>query len=364
MRIAQLANFYGPYSGGLRTAVDALGHGYVAAGHERLLIVPGEQDSIRETAHGVLATVRAPRLGGTGYRLVVAPWRLFEILDRFAPTSVELSDKSTLLPVAGWARRHQIGAVLLSHERLDTHPLPRLRWRSGLRVMTNVVNRCLLRAFDQIVVTSGFAAAEFARVGGHLVRKVPLGVDLRTFRPYTLDTRPGVPRLIHVGRLSDEKRPDLAIGTAVELHRRGFEFAMDVYGDGPAKSELVQQAGAAPITFHPHLSDRTLLAERIAAADVALSVCPGETFGLAILEALACGTPVVTANSGGGQELLTPLCGGYAPPAPERLADTVLDVLQRPAAERRAAARQRAERFPWSDTVAAMLHVHRSVAYE
>ncbi len=47
MRIAQLANFVGPTSGGLRRAVDKLGRGYLKAGHDRLLIIPGQDcDSI------------------------------------------------------------------------------------------------------------------------------------------------------------------------------------------------------------------------------------------------------------------------------------------------------------------------------
>jgi alpha-1,6-mannosyltransferase len=41
VRIAQLANFYSPISGGLRTVVDTLGRGYAALGHERILVVPG-----------------------------------------------------------------------------------------------------------------------------------------------------------------------------------------------------------------------------------------------------------------------------------------------------------------------------------
>ncbi|HEX8864214.1 MAG TPA: alpha-(1-2)-phosphatidylinositol mannosyltransferase, partial [Lentzea sp.] len=43
MRIVQLANFYGPKSGGLRTALHHLGTGYVSAGHEVVLVVPGDR---------------------------------------------------------------------------------------------------------------------------------------------------------------------------------------------------------------------------------------------------------------------------------------------------------------------------------
>ncbi len=49
MRIAQLANFVGPTSGGMRRAVDQLGEGYVARGHDRILIIPGPKTLVRDT---------------------------------------------------------------------------------------------------------------------------------------------------------------------------------------------------------------------------------------------------------------------------------------------------------------------------
>ncbi|WP_020576972.1 glycosyltransferase [Actinopolymorpha alba] len=378
MRIAQLANFYAPTSGGLRTAVDALGRGYVGAGHERLLLVPGPRDSWHEDEHGLTVTFRAPYLPGTHYRVVVEPWRINDVLDRLRPTSVEVSDKATMVTAARWARRRRAGSVLLSHERLDTHLAPRIRWQAGLVTGSNAVNRYLLRTFDTVVVTSGFAAEEFTRVGAGAgsgdrakaparVRRIPLGVDLATFHPDRRRRGPsgdGVARLVHAGRLSYEKRPDLAIATAVELHRQGFAFQLDVYGDGPDRDALVRLAGEAPVVFHPYVADRHELAARLANADAALSLCPDETFGLAILEALACGTPVVTANRGGGRELITLASGACAEPEPSALATAVRAVLSRPEAARRLAARERAERYPWGSTVAAMLAVHASVSDE
>ncbi len=367
MRIAQLANFYSPASGGLRTAVDALGRGYVAAGHERALLVPGPDDSWTEDERGITVTIRSPVLPGTPYRVVVQPWKVREALDRIRPTNVEVSDKMTMVTAARLARRRGAGSVLLSHERLDTHLGPRVPWRGGLVTGVNVLNRFLLRTFDEVVVTSGFAAQEFARVAARPVHRIPLGVDLDTFGPDlagdSSDDRIGVPRLIYIGRLSQEKWPALAVATAVELHRQSFDFQLDVYGDGPDRDDLQDQAGDAPVVFHPYISDRFELAARLAAADVALSVCPVETFGLAILEALASGTPVVTADRGGGRELLTAESGAWAEPSPPELAAAVRSVLDRPRAQRRSAARRQAEKYPWSSAVAAMLEVHSSTLH-
>lgn len=360
MRIAQLANFIGPASGGMKTAVAALGRGYVEAGATRLLVIPGPTDQRITTPEGDVVQLRAPRVGG-GYRLILEPWRVMDVLEQFAPTSVELSDKLTLLPVARWARRNGVRSVLFSHERLDDMFAMRTGLDTSAKVSIKLLNRLLVRSFDTIVVTSRYAQHEFQNladgVGCPMVR-VPLGVDLDTFHTHPAPEADGVLRLTHFGRLSREKSPHLAVSAAIELHRRGVPLILDVYGEGPHLAELVTLAGDAPVVFHGFVGDRSELNRRIAAADISLSVCPGETFGLAVLEALASGTPVVTASRGGARELVDASSGAWGDPDPESLADAVLALAARPAAVRRAGARHRAEQFPWSATVAQMLEVH------
>lgn len=359
MRIAQLANFVGPTSGGMRTAVTALGHGYRDLGARRLLIVPGPTDAREDDDAGTIVRLRAPQVGG-GYRLIVEPWRITEALEAFAPTALEFHDKATLLPVSRWARRRGVPTTLVSHERLDDMLALRTGLVLGSRASIAVLNRMLVRSVDRVVVTSRYAEAEFrssARGAGCPVVRVPLGVDLQRFAPGAWTPSPLL-RLVHVGRLSREKSPHLAVATAVELHRRGVPVRLDVYGTGPHRDELVDLAGDAPVRFHGHLDDRAELARRIAEADIALSVCPGETFGLAVLEALACGTPVLTADRGGARELIDRTCGGWAAPDPTALADGALALAARLSPLLREAARLRAQAYPWSATAAHLLELH------
>ncbi|MEO5875472.1 MAG: glycosyltransferase [Streptosporangiaceae bacterium] len=358
MRIVQLANLYSPVSGGLRTAVDALGRGYLEAGHERVLVIPGRSHSRHEAETGTLITVPGPSVA-PGYRLVLDPRPVLRVLGQLRPDVIEVSDKATLAVAACWARRHGVRSVLLSHERLDAilaHRLP--RW-APLEGGADLWNRRLARAFDAIVVTSAFAAAEFHRVGAPSVHRVPLGVDLSVFRPAGTGRRPAI-HLVHLGRLSAEKRPDLAIETLRELRRRGLDARLDMIGDGDLADVLHRRSAGLPVTFHGHVRSRAAIAQLLGTADVALATCPVESFGLAVLEALACGTPVAAACQGAAGELLVPGAGLAVAVTPAGFADGVAEIVSWTAEHRRAAARRRAEKFPWSATVSGMLAVHSS----
>src|ERR1700733_1627007 len=119
MRIVRLANFVTPRSGGLRTALRELGAGYLAAGHEPVLIIPGDRDRDEQTGQGRVITVRGPRvpfLGG--YRVLLHKARVTRLLESVRPDTIEVSDRTTLRWTGGWARERGIPAVMVSHESL------------------------------------------------------------------------------------------------------------------------------------------------------------------------------------------------------------------------------------------------------
>jgi alpha-1,6-mannosyltransferase len=356
-RIVQLANFYGPESGGLRTVLEELGRGYQRAGFERFSIVPGESDNEEATDAGTRVTLAAPLLpGGGGYRVLNSRRRVEAVLDRIGPQRVEVSDKLSLVWVGRWASARGLSCVLLSHERLDAILAARVPGWFPLARAADWWNRRLVARFDRIVCTSAFGAQEFERIGAANLTRVPLGVDLERFHP-----RPSAPmgctRLVTVGRLSKEKRPGLAIETVRALRARGVDARLTVVGAGPLGMQLAAAAEGLPVRFTGHLHDRAAVAELLAGADVALAPCPVESFGLSVLEALAAGTPVVVADGGAAVELLGGGCGRAAAPDPESMADAVTALLAVPG--RRAAARARAERYPWSSTIDGMLLAHR-----
>src|SRR5262249_1051376 len=128
---------------------------------------------------------------------------------------------------------------------------------------------------------------------------------------------------------------------------------------GPLRTRLRKVAAGLPVEFIGWVGGRDEIAALQATADVVLAPGPIETFGLAALEALACGTPVVVSAS----SALPGVIGdaGIAMPG-EDFADGVLAVLGRPEADRRGAARAQAEKFSWAAAVRGFLDVHESLA--
>jgi alpha-1,6-mannosyltransferase len=358
-QIVQVANFYGPESGGLKTAVEAVGRGYRTAGHHVTLVVPGPRDAVEDTPAGRRITLQSPSLPGGPYRVLVNWPRLVAVLSRLRPDRLEVSDKLTLALLGRWAAARGIPSVLWSHERIDAILAARTPSWVPLARAADVANQRLARWFDTIVCSSSFAAAEFERIGA-TPRQVPLGVDLEVFRPNgrpPLDNRSV--ELIYVGRLSMEKRADLAVTALRRLTRSGLAAHLTVVGSGPERSALEAAGRGLPLTFTGQVSDRAEVARLLASADVALAPCPAETFGLSVLEALACGTPVVTTNRGAAHEVLAPGCGLAVQRSGEALAAGVRKILASSRPARSRAARRRAEQYPWSATVAGLLAAHQ-----
>ncbi|MFI7550312.1 glycosyltransferase [Micromonospora sediminimaris] len=365
MRIVRLASFVTGTSGGLRTALQHLGEGYRTAGHEPVLVVPGRRDDDQRHPWGRVITLAGPPLPHSGgYRLLTARRRLARLLTTLAPDRLEVSDRSTLRWTGDWARANGVPSVMVSHESLSG-----LLGAWGVpatlgRRLADRLNADTARRYDRIVCTTRWAAEEFARIGVPHVDLVPLGVDLDTFLPGRADPAvraryadPGEVLLVHCARLSVEKRPELAVDAVAQLRRSGVPAVLVMVGDGPRRTALQRRAAGLPVTFTGFLPDRRALAAVLASADVVLAPGPVETFGLAGLEALACGTPVVVNAASALPEVIG--SGGLAADGtPAAIAGAVRRLLSRPEAGRRAAARDRAEQFGWPAAVAGLLRAH------
>jgi len=106
-----------------------------------------------------------------------------------------------------------------------------------------------------------------------------------------------------VGRLSPQKRTELAIRAAAELAQEGTPVPLTIIGDGVERADLERLAAALPgppsISFVGALPAAEV-ANRLGKADVLLFPALQEGLGLAAIEALVAGVPVVACSDGGG----------------------------------------------------------------
>jgi glycosyltransferase involved in cell wall biosynthesis len=107
--------------------------------------------------------------------------------------------------------------------------------------------------------------------------------------------------IVVVGRLLSHKRVDLLLDAVARLRERGLELAVEVVGSGPEGKALRAQRDrlrlGAHVRFLDQVHGQTALYGRLKAAQVAVFPSEREGFGIAVLEALACGTPVVTTSA-------------------------------------------------------------------
>ncbi|PWD50300.1 glycosyl transferase [Serinibacter arcticus] len=368
MRILQLANFVSPTSGGIKTALGQWARRYRAEGHTVGAIVPATGD---DWAWDTPAQVRAvgswPLPGSAGYRLMTGRAEIAEAIAAFRPDVLEISDRTTLRWVPRWARARGIACVMVAHENVTdvarTWGVP----RAVASAVANGLNAASAAGLDAVVTPSAYAASEFRRIGvpAHVV---PLGVDRGVFRPRSeIERGDGAParrsggplHLVHVGRLSQEKYPFLSVKTLVELVLRDVDAELTIVGDGPHRERVARAAAGFPVELVGHRRPDEVAAI-LRDADVVLAPAPAETFGLAALEAMACGVPVVCGDTGALAEVVGD--GGRAVPAhATSFANAVVQLAGAERAPVRERALARAEGLTWEASAHAMLRVHAGV---
>jgi len=109
---------------------------------------------------------------------------------------------------------------------------------------------------------------------------------------------------MYVGRIAAEKDLDVLIRAWRHVARR-TGTRLIIVGQGPAQKRLRMGPGGDQVIWLPYQRDRDHLADLYAAVDLAVAPGPAETFGLAALEAMASGNPVLSIDQGGVAETVT-----------------------------------------------------------
>jgi alpha-1,6-mannosyltransferase len=348
MHLVDTTLFYSPTSGGVKRYLSAK-HAWLAAhtSWEHTIVVPGRETELERGGRCTLSGYPVPWT--FNYRLPLNPRRWLRLLDALEPSIIEAGD--AFHPAwCAWrvAQRRGIPLVAFFHSNL-----PQLFGRRVGGSLTEPLIRRYVRAlyehFDLVFAPSRVTCEYLNALGvPHAVHQ-PLGVDTEVFNPArrraaALRERLGLPArarvLVYAGRFAGEKNLPVLLQAIARL---GDPYHLLLIGSG-------REARPAPrVTMMPYRRDSLELAQWIASADAMVHAGAEETFGLVILEAMACGRPVVAARAGAFPEVIDESVGTLAKPySGASMAEAIAALYERDLDEVGAAGRARVLRqFTW-----------------
>jgi len=202
------------------------------------------------------------------------------------------------------------------------------------------------------------------RVDEHRLHVMRNGVDLQRFRPLPQQLMreelglSGAPLLLSVGYLVERKGHHVAIDALAQLLPTHAQARLIIIGEGVERQSLLAQARRLGVQDHVTLTGALPNAELLrwySAADVLILASSREGWANVLLEAMACGTPVVASDIWGTPEVVTPDSGGrlVRERRGELFAAAITDLLS--ATIDRSRVRAYAERFSWQATTEAQL---------
>ncbi len=266
-------------------------------------------------------------------RLSLLPRRtLARMIDAFAPDALHISTEGPLgIAARAVAIRRGWQFTTAFHTRFPEYLHARTRVPTALSYLW-------LKRFHGagagIMVATESLRQELAARGFRAIRAWSRGVDLEAFKPEPQEAWP-YPRPVfaYVGRVAVEKN----IGAFLALDLPGSKV---VVGDGPARASLQRRFPDAHFVGMRHGAP---LSEAFAGSDVFVFPSLTDTFGLVLLESLACGTPVAAFPVTGPRDVL--LEGGPGVGATDM--DLRAAALRALATGDRVACRAHADRFSW-----------------
>ena len=367
-------------SGGVRTYLTAKARALARPGVRHTIVVPGKSTGMEDWEGATLATIRSPAFPfAPAYRQLV-DWRaLADVLDAVNPSVIEVGSPFADPFLVRLALRGRPPVPLVGFYHADlvrtfAEPFVDHAVLSPLRVLLRNGARWsipkIYNRFDATVCASDAVARELRDLGVRDVHQIPLGVDLETFRPlegangHPQLPRNGAPLALYVGRLCPEKRLDVLLDGHALLPD---EDKPDLFlvGDGNIRNGIVGRAGdGGRVHLLPYVSDREELVRMYNAADFYVAPGPGETFGLSIGEAMACGLPVLCVNRGAGPDRIEGSGVGelYRHGDPAAVARGMKAMRRHLSSESRGRARDHAERtLDWSATFDRLLALYNQL---
>ncbi|WP_309547071.1 ROK family protein [Sphingomonas sp. SUN039] len=352
MRIVDVAAFYTPHGGGVKTYIDRKMIAGPAAGHEIVCVAPGPENRVEERGPNArIIYLKDPAFPlDRKYHYFRDVEALYATLDELKPDIVEASSP--------WRSARLVGEwpgaaprTLIMHS--DIPSAYGYRWFGSI-ASRETIDRAGSMFWQHLLHLNSLFEATVTIAGDHqrqalddagLVRlkPIPMGVEPGLFSPSLRDEAfrarllercdlpPEATLLLGAGRHGPEKRWPMVI-EAVTAAGAGAPVGFVLAGDGRDRAKVARAAARNP---HIHLlspvTDRQEFARLMASCDALVHGCEAEVFCTVGAEARASGLPLIMPDLGGGADHAR-LSDGWVYKSADKasLADTILDFVAAP----------------------------------
>ena len=390
--IVDFNNFWSPSGGGVRRY-----HLQKMAFYEKLsseseeqvlsvFVMPDSKTFTEKKSDSlVIEHVEAFRFPGKWeYRFLWKPSQIEPVLAKYKPQVIEVGSPY-LLPtmVRRAAKKIVPEAVLLSFWHAD-FPITYVQ-----RPVTNKFGKALGNLSKNVAFW--YARQEFKRFDGiqvscnEVLRRldrhklptshwIPLGCDIQMFSPSKRDEslvqklKDGNPDRLTIffpHRFCEEKGIELLLGAyPILCEKLGCEPALVFAGTGPYLPQVQEAVEKYPhIQYAGFISSIDEMARHYASVDLGLALSAWETFGLSILESMACGNAQIGASTGAAAEHIRESGAGVVlkERTPQALADAIVELYHSDMAAMKQKARVYAEKFSWADCFKRQLELYKLI---
>lgn len=331
LTLCDLTQSYSASGGGIRTYLTKK-RAFLDAHtpHRHVLIIPGARDCVTNEGRHTTIEIASPRVPGSpNYRLLLRNRAVIKALRGQQPDAIECLDAYNLPWAAISYRREVPSTKLIAGYRTDfpavyVEAIARKfigrRLAGGLQRHAYKYAGKLYSRFDGVYALNASMAQKLKNLGAGNVDVLPLGADLTTFHPNkyykqwraSIGASPESPALIYVGRIDKEKQADVVLDAFLQLPKT-MNASLVMLGDGGLKESLERKSDGLRVHFPGFVTDRNQLATMLASSDIYVSAMAHETFGISIIEAQACGLPIVGVNAGAMPDRVPPPLGLLGP---------------------------------------------------
>ena len=389
--IVDFNNFWSPSGGGVRRY-----HLQKMAFYEKLsseseqvlsiFVMPDSKTFTEKKSDSlVIEHVEAFRFPGKWeYRFLWKPSQIEPVLAKYKPQVIEVGSPY-LLPtmVRRAAKKIVPEAVLLSFWHADfpityvQRPVANKFGKALGNLSKNVAfwyARQEFRHFDGIQVSCNEVLKRLDRHKLPTSHRIPLGCDIQMFSPTKRDEtlvqklKDGKPDRLTIffpHRFCEEKGIELLLGAyPILCEKLGCEPALVFAGTGPYLPQVQEAVEKYPhINYAGFISSIDEMARHYASVDLGLALSGWETFGLSILESMACGNAQIGASTGAAAEHIRESGAGVVlkERTPQALADAIVELYHSDMATMKQNARAYAEKFSWADCFKRQLELYKLI---